>query len=445
MQEDTDRLADEITELAAHIAAATCRWLELVAEFDRREGWSTYGCKSCAHWLSWKCSLSLGPAREHVRVARRLAELPLVRDAFARGELTYSKVRALTRMEDVEREEDLLYFARAASASQLERAVRAYRAAAAVTADPAAAFAERSLDWFDGDDGVVTFKATLPADEAALVIAAIERVREERDAQHRAAEVERDPAVEPAPESRGARRADALVAIAVDHAAHGRQTSTGGDRCEVVVHVQADVLERGDGAGETLGGAPIPGAAVRRLCCDAGLVTQIDRDKRALSVGRRTRSIPPHIRRAVWWRDRGCRFPGCCETRHVDAHHIVHWADGGDTSLDNLVLLCRYHHHLVHEGGYSLTAGRRGALHFRRPGGATLREAPRLRRGDCGQLRQGNHRRGARPGPGTPVPTSGDRMDLGLAVDALLRFAPPPEPPGPFELPGPPGVPASDP
>ena len=103
------------------IHAATCRWLCLVAEYDAREGWAQWGCKSCAHWVAWQCAIAPGAAREHVRVARRLGELPLIRAAFAAGELSYSKVRALTRVENVEREQDLLELARHATASQLER------------------------------------------------------------------------------------------------------------------------------------------------------------------------------------------------------------------------------------------------------------------------------------------------------------------------------------
>ena len=123
---ELEHLEHEIVELAAQIHAATCRWLELVAEFDRREGWSSWGCKSCAHWVAWRCAISPVAAREHVRVARALAELPLIRAAFARGELSYSKVRALTRVAGIQREEELLSMARHATAAQLERILGAY-------------------------------------------------------------------------------------------------------------------------------------------------------------------------------------------------------------------------------------------------------------------------------------------------------------------------------
>src|SRR5215216_4146608 len=141
---ENNRLADEITDLASHIHAATCHWLGLVAEFDNRGGWGEWGCRSCAHWLSWRCSISPVAAREHVRVAHRLEELPLIRGAFSEGRLSYSQVRALTRVERGEREEELLSLARHATAAQLERVVRAYRGVVARLAPPRAAVDELS-------------------------------------------------------------------------------------------------------------------------------------------------------------------------------------------------------------------------------------------------------------------------------------------------------------
>src|SRR5205823_14404730 len=116
-------LEDELATLASHLYAGTCRWLELVAELDRRGDWSESGCGSCAEWLAWRCALTPRAAREHVRVARRLGELPLIHGAFARGELSYAKVRALARVATAENEEELLSLARALTAAQLERAL----------------------------------------------------------------------------------------------------------------------------------------------------------------------------------------------------------------------------------------------------------------------------------------------------------------------------------
>ncbi|MBA2631041.1 MAG: DUF222 domain-containing protein, partial [Thermoleophilaceae bacterium] len=125
--QDLDRLGEEITEQAAHINAATCRWLLLVASFDRQDGWMSWGCRSCAHWLSWRCGVSEMTARDQVRVARRMPELPGIQESFARGELSYSQVRALTRVATPETERDLVQLARHATVAQLEVIVRAYR------------------------------------------------------------------------------------------------------------------------------------------------------------------------------------------------------------------------------------------------------------------------------------------------------------------------------
>src|SRR5918999_886215 len=168
-----DGLADEITELASHIHAATCRWLGLVAEFERRGGSADWGARSCAHWLSWRCSISPVAAREHVRVALRLEELSLIREAFAEGRLSYSQVRALTRVEKVVAGEELLSFARHATAAQLERLVRAYRGVVARARAAEGGGPERWVRWSHDDDGSLLLQARLPAEEGAVVLEAL--------------------------------------------------------------------------------------------------------------------------------------------------------------------------------------------------------------------------------------------------------------------------------
>ena len=174
-----ERLEREIGELAAHIHAATCRWLGLVAEYDRREGWAEWGCKSCAQWLSWHCALAPPAAREQVRVARRLLELPLIREAFGRGELSYSQVRALSRVATAELESSLLELARYATAAQLERTLRAYRGVVERELSPAdAAHGERYLVCEHDDDGSLLIRGRLPAEEGALVLGALDAARD---------------------------------------------------------------------------------------------------------------------------------------------------------------------------------------------------------------------------------------------------------------------------
>lgn len=185
-----ERLEAEIGELAAHIQAATCRWLLMVAELERREGWTAWGCRSCAEWLSLRCGLALGPGREHVRVARRLAELPLVCEEFGLGRLSYSKVRAITRVASPESEEELVGFALHATASQLERIVRAYRTAASADVEGAnRAFEERSLSWVWEDHGSLVVRGRLPAEEGALFLNALQCARRELAEEHQGVDV----------------------------------------------------------------------------------------------------------------------------------------------------------------------------------------------------------------------------------------------------------------
>jgi len=414
-------LADQISTLAADISAATCRWLLLIAEFDRREGWGGSGCRSCADWLAWQCSLSLGTARDHVRVARRLEQLPLVREAFAAGKISYSKVRALTRVESVADEARILELANHATAAQLERMVGAFRGLALSEAQRAH---ERRFLRIDYDDrGGATIRGQLPAEAAALIQKALELAEEESFGNSaESPELESTPAT---------RRADALVWLA-DKAMNGIENHrTAGDRTQVVVHVDVQTLAGGAAAGAA--GAALPRCEVddkaqicaetaRRLCCDAGIVTSLEKESRTLSVGRRTRSIPPSIRRALRSRQPECQFPGCTRTRWLDAHHITHWANGGETKLGNLVHLCHHHHKLVHEGGYSVTGcSTDGTLRVHSPHGSLLEATPRPRRGSCDQLLSANRGRGVTPGPDDLRPHSYTPMNLGWCVDEVMR------------------------
>jgi Domain of unknown function (DUF222)/HNH endonuclease len=482
-----DQLADEITQLASHIHAATCRWLALVAEFDRCGAWAQWGCRSCAHWVSWRCSIAPVAAREHVRVARRLQDLPRIQAAFAEGRLSYSKVRALSRVQNVEREEELLALAENASAAQLERIVGAYRGVIARARNADGGRPERFVSWHYDDAGALVLRARLSAEEGAVVLAALDaacasaeapppeserdadapvsagderdasaearppeserdadapiRAGDERDASAEAPQPEsdrdadasvsagdgRDASAE-APPPVAERRADALVLMADTLLATGPTARAGGDRFQVLVHVDAAALRgRSEGLCELADGAVLAPETARRLACDASIVPLVERAGRPLSVGRKTRTVPPALRRALTSRDRGCRFPGCTNHRTVDAHHIEHWAQGGATSVDNLVLLCRFHHRLLHEGGYDVArAGAR--LIFRRADGTEIRAVPRLPRGSARSLHD-RHSRTVRPDACVPR-DGGSGMDLGLCVDAMIAFAPLAGPPG---------------
>ncbi len=372
----------EIKTLAAHLDAAKARWLTLVSELSRRGLYADWGARTPAEWVSWQCGLAPGAAREHVRVATRLDDLPAVGAAFATGELSYSKVRALTRLESIEDEEAIVELARTHTASQLERVVRATRN---VTREEAGRIHEdRTLALIEREDGAILVRGVLAGEEAAVLRRALESamevLRERADS---------DAGEQTPTEPYGARMADALVLLADTALTAGPQPRTPPQRHEVVVHVDADSCSTDDGA-------PLAREVVERLCCDAGIVVSVERGGEPQAVGKRTRTIPSSVRRALQRRDGGCRFPGCRARRWVDAHHIEHWARGGPNTLDNLVLLCHHHHKLLHEGGYGLV--REGdRLVFMNEFGKTLDEITGDVVGSARALVESNAARGYEP------------------------------------------------
>jgi Domain of unknown function (DUF222)/HNH endonuclease len=359
-----EELEAQITELAGHLNAANYRWLTLIAEFDRRNGWSDGKLPSCAHWLNFKCGLNLGAAREKVRVAHALEGLPKIAASMSRGELSYSKARALTRVACAATEDALLMIALHGTAHHVERLVQGYRRAqeAQELSREAQQHANRAVSyWFD-EDGSLLLKARLPAAAGAMLIKALDAALETLPQNEISAKKD-----EERPIPRAARRADALAAVAETFLAQSDASSNTADRFQVVVHVDAETL-RTSAAGrcEIEHGPALPAETVRRLSCDASLISVLENERgEPLDVGRKTRSIPP----ALNTRDAGCRFPGCTHQRYVDAHHIEHWADGGDTKLSNLVTLCRLHHRLVHEGEITVESDPGGGWRFLHPDG----------------------------------------------------------------------------
>jgi Domain of unknown function (DUF222)/HNH endonuclease len=365
-----DELEAQITELAGQLNAANYRWLTLIAEFDRREGWADGSLHSCAHWLNFKVGLNLGAAREKVRVAHALAGVPKIAAAMARGELSYSKVRALTRVATEATEDSLLMIALHGTAYHVETTVRYFRRAqeAEELSREQQQQASRTVEYWYDNDGSLVLKARLPALAGALLVKALEAALTAVPA----TEVNTDfDEPEEHPLSYQARRADALAVVAESYLQHESPSGSTADRYQVVVHVDAETLkEQTAGRCHIEHGPTLPVETLRRLTCDASLVRIVETEQgEPLDVGRKTRTIPPAIRRALNTRDPGCCFPGCTFQRFLDAHHIEHWADGGETKLSNLVTLCRTHHRRVHEGGITVEARTGGGWCFRRPDG----------------------------------------------------------------------------
>ena len=426
-----DRLSDEIAELSAHLEAATARLLDLIRAFDAREGWNT-GFRSCAAWLSWRVGLDLGAARERVRVARALGTLPLLAQALARGELSYAKVRALTRVATPETEERLLAVGRAGTADHVERIVRGWRRVdrKAEARDDTRRHASRALHVYQGEDGMVIVRGRLAPEVGAVLVQALTAAREALYQQARGMDAKPSSAdISAETPTMAQQQADALALIAETALHHGIDPGAPSERYQVVVHVDAPVLADPDAPGQSVleDGAHVSAETARRLACDASrVVMRHDEDGRTVEVGARTRTIPPALRRALHHRDQGCRFPGC-RIPFGQGHHVRHWAHGGPTTLSNLALLCRRHHRAVHEEGYQVDRQPDGALRFRRPDGRPLPEVPppaAVPADPVQALRARHEAQGFRLHARTTCPGwLGEHLDVGWAIGVLHPLA----------------------
>ena len=404
-----DALAAEITTLAGHLNAAQYRFLKLLDEFDRTQGWAGPGVRSLAHWLELKCGLGDLAAREKVRVARALRELPLIDAAFERGKISYSKVRAMTRAATPENEKQLLNIARHGTAAHLERLVRVYRRCHEQTGAAPGETAirrEERFYCFAEDGETMVFGARVSVEQGRLLVKALDAMVAEMEADEReagdgapkaATETAENVSAETSTAATGknvsaetpsdgkhdrpplkplrVRRATALVQIAEHYLATRRRGASAtpmksSDAYQVFVHVNANDAHPDN----RINGAHtiymddrrcLAPHVARQLACDASHRTVLENERgEVLNIGRRSRIVPWHIAHALRIRDGGCRFPGCNQHRWTDAHHIHHWADGGETSLENLVTLCRYHHRALHRGEFRIERDADGGLIF---------------------------------------------------------------------------------
>jgi hypothetical protein len=360
-----DDLDHAIVSLSSRINAETYELLELVRQFDERAGWLKWGLGNCAEWLHYRCDYSMNAAREKIRVAHALKTLPNIAAAFATGELSYSKVRAMTRVARADNEDELLSFALTTTTARIEERCRELRCGAADSLGSAQrAYSNRSLRISrNAERGTMSITVELPMETGELVEKALDKARDDSGSG-----VEFVDDLGPARrESWSARQADAMVSMASGYlSGQDKQRNTSDDYL-VTVHVDQSALANGNGR------SSLPIESVKRLCCDGhAVVIGEDENGEPLNIGRKTRTVPTAIKRALSARDKGCVFPGCHHTRFVDAHHIEHWSNGGETNLDNLMLLCSQHHKLVHEGGFSIEKDYQNRWFFKRPDGRTV-------------------------------------------------------------------------
>ena len=369
-----------------------------------RRGWELGGHASCAHWLAARAGLDPGTAREKVRVARALEDLPEIGAWLALGRISFSQARALTRVATPDDEAELLEAAQGLTTAQIERMVRGWRMKSAADAVQREEERQRArcLSIAPDLEGMYVVRGRLTPEQGAILMRAIEAAgdvlfREEnhgqtdrREGQAAAARRRADAVAlmaecaleagfgprrlpeggaamtESDADAHGEADADAPSEAATGSAAPGpaapSATPLSGSRAgryQVMLHVELDALRRDDptcgaGCSHLDDGVRVSHETSRRLSCDAAVVPLfLDADGRIADTGHARRVVNPALRRALDARDGGCRFPGC-GLRYTEAHHVRHWADGGETSLANCALLCRFHHRLVHEGGWTM-------------------------------------------------------------------------------------------
>ncbi|HEX4016678.1 MAG TPA: DUF222 domain-containing protein [Frankiaceae bacterium] len=423
----TEEVEDALTTWAGRVAAGEARLMAYVGEFDERRGWAVYGILSCAHWLSWRLGMGQNAAGERVRVARALRHLPATFAAFARGELSFTQVRAISRVATAEDEESLIGMARHATGGQLERLVgglrrarklhqqrKAAEAAAAENKEPEPDRV-RVFTHYD-DDGELCITIRAGAADGVVLLAAIDAVRTDLDL---AAEGAPDLSAERSDVPQRATRGDGVLRLCQTYLAEravAYPVRSRRDRSQLTVQIDpiSGWARLPDGEflppGSLITTLPA-GTAVRPIRLD---------DLTAHDSGRADRHASQALRDLLGAVDgQRCRFPACTRRRKLHAHHVIHWIDGGPTDLANLVLLCSRHHTVVHAEGFRLT------LH---PMSRALTVSSA-----AGQAVPHRHGWPWQPaeqldpdgviGAATLPPRAGDKLDLHYAVEVLMQHA----------------------
>jgi Domain of unknown function (DUF222)/HNH endonuclease len=433
-----DELGSQIVALAGRLAAATCRWLLLVARFDACEGCAAFGLASTARWLGHYCGLAHRTAVEHVRVARALAGFPELAAAMGAGRLSYSQVRAISRLaHDGEHRlvEDLIEAAGHGTAGHLETLVRGLRTVEDTNSDEQQRQEYVSHSW--SSEAQWRIHARLDPEHGAIVQSAVETIARAEGISQAAALV---------------RMAEIALATVADTEKPIRGLR-GDERAAVVIHLTAADLPAdtcADGApphtsqprsaerttdgpprpyAHIVGGPGLPDSVVQRLTCAGRIRTALqNQDGTVLDLGRSHRVVSERLYRALLLRDDGCcTYPGCANTRDLEAHHVRHWLYGGPTNLANLVLLCAGHHRAHHDGEFRIQPLGRCRFRFRRADGRVLPHHV-----DPGQLTQDptpvENEHADIPADAATTRWIGDRLDRHYAISVLAQHRKQPAP-----------------
>lgn len=382
LPDDPDAIALRLKTLGKELAANMADQLELLVRFDEKEGWRKSGANHCVAWMNLELAISLQLGWEYLRVGRKLRGLPVIKALFRCGRLSWSIVRLLSRVANSDNEALLCHSALDASVSEVERLCSAYRWSSDSNEDDSndgdgdgdqdneraramQQFNARSFTWRKVGNGNTEIRLSLPPDKAEAFLHSIE---------HSLSDIENQDDLMPQ------KRADAAVLMAEAALQTDGREMAAADRYQVIVNVDVDQLCKTSNAGSTSNagksgkGAPhqlpdfnrptrrpvlqgnivIARETARRHACDCSVSTIVHSAGEPIDIGRKSRLWPAGMTRAIKARDQHCQFPGCTATRHLQIHHMQHWADGGSTCVENGVCLCSKHHTFVHEGGYRI-------------------------------------------------------------------------------------------
>jgi hypothetical protein len=343
-----ESMGDDQIALQRIVNRAQAEGLRRLRRFDGGQGYASSGALSARAWLRWQLNLTANVASERVAISRKLAALPQTEQALADGDISYRHVALIAETAgqlgdkfEAQAETILVDVSKEVCPWRLQRAIWNLKHcldSEGVLNDANKAHDRRCLHMSQTFDGVYRIDGWLDAEGGATLNTALNSVM--------------GPWAEGDDRSAPERRADAAVEMARRLLDGGQLPAVGGQKPHLAVSVDMATLskEPGSMAAELEWSQPIPAETARRLACDAAITPIIDGE-----ADRTSRVVPGATRRALIARDKGCRFPGCdCPPAWTDAHHVKHWADGGTTTLENLILLCRRHHRLVHEEGWTL-------------------------------------------------------------------------------------------
>jgi len=343
------------------VGAAAREQLRLIVEVDEADLCLEEGARSTAHWLCMYLGVSSRKNHRLLAAAHALEHLPLIAEALIEGDLSLDKVLELSRFATKKNEEQLVLWAQGVSYGAIRHRVELEAKRRLEEVIDAQRY--RALNWYYSVDGSrFELQASLPAARGATVIRALERVTETIP-------------VMPGEEDHHCapqRRADALLALCSARITEDPDP----DRATVIIHAQLEGLRSNAWGSETQDGAVLHPESVRRMLCNARIQTVVeDENANVVAIGPMHREPPAWMARQVRYRDKECRFPGCGAKAYTEAHHVKFWSHGGRTELANLLLICSFHHTLVHELRWRVTRSRDGTVTWFRPGGAEYRQA----------------------------------------------------------------------